>query len=214
MQISPKTTLVTLTVYLIRHAQDPEGFRGGWSDLGLTDAGIDQSHQLAAFLEQRSVAFDTLLASDLKRARATAEIVGRRFGLQVQASTAWREVNNGELAGMPEREARERFPGLFFGSLGLDEAYPGGESPGRFKERIHEAFAKLETDIDRGVVGPRVALVIHNGVVTVLSALVTGANWSNRDPGPGVPYTGVRVLTRGVGGWRCLDVYPPQPGGV
>lgn len=207
-------TPVETIVYLIRHAQDPDGFRGGWSDLGLTDAGIGQSHELSAFLEQQPIAFDTLLTSDLKRAQATAEIIGQRLGLQVTASAAWREMNNGELAGMPEREARERFPGLFFGSLVWDEAYPGGESPRRFAERIYDAFAALEADIDRGVIGPRVALVTHNGVITILSALVTGANWSNRDPGPGVPHTGVRALTRGVEGWRCLDVYPPQPGGV
>ncbi len=139
---SPIVTSVVPTIYLIRHAQDPDGFRGGWSDLGLTDVGISQSNELARFIKEQGIAFDTLLTSDLRRARATAEIVGQRLGLQVIALAAWRETNNGELAGMAEHEAREvSWFVLRDARLGRSVSERGKSSPiqGPYRQGLREA---------------------------------------------------------------------------
>ncbi len=60
--------------------------------------------------------------------------------LPVQEEFQLREMNNGDLAGMLNDEALERYPGLFFSSLKMNEPYPNGESPNDFFMRIKKWF--------------------------------------------------------------------------
>jgi broad specificity phosphatase PhoE len=74
-------------------------------------------------------------------------ILAKKLNLHVQLSAAWRETNNGFLAGMPNSEAEEKYPGLYFSSLEMDEKYPGGESPIKNFKRIKHIFESLCNEI-------------------------------------------------------------------
>ena len=128
-----------MKIYLIRHAADEPGFRGGWSQTGLSQLGRDQARKLAA--------------------RIAAEQQG------------WREINNGDLAGIPNDVARKQYPGLFFNSLEMDERYPSGESPRELLNRVTLAWAAL-TD--------NVAIVTHGGVISVLYRILLKVEWPNK----------------------------------
>lgn len=163
-----------MELHLVRHGHHPDGFRGGWSQHGLSDLGRRQAWALAERLGLEGWTVDNLISSDLPRAVQTALPVARRLGRRLWRDAAWREVNNGVLAGMPNREVERRFPGLYWDRLAVDEAYPGGESPRQFQARVAAAWERLQARLDAGEVGPRLMLVTHGGVIKVLHALLTG----------------------------------------
>lgn len=47
-----------------------------------------------------------------------------------------KQIISSDLAGMLNETALEQYPGLFFSSLKMEEAYPNGESPKDFYLRI------------------------------------------------------------------------------
>lgn len=174
-----------MKIYLIRHAADEPGFRGGWSQTGLSQLGWDQARKLAARIAsgQQDWKISTIVSSDLPRAMETAEGIGEAVGVEPAYSQAWRETNNGDLAGIPNDVARKQYPGLFFNSLEMDERYPSGESPRELLNRVKIAWVALLSDsVATGGTEANVAVVTHGGVISVLYHLLLEVEWSNKTP--------------------------------
>ena len=84
------------TLLLVRHGEtdwNADGRLQGHTDRPLSDFGRRQARQLADELEGEQ--FDAIYASDLARARETAEIVGARLGLPVVLDPDLREKDWG-----------------------------------------------------------------------------------------------------------------------
>ena len=161
-------------IYLIRHGQDDETVRGGWSNAPLTEVGIQQAEELAKKLDELNIS--RIYSSDLRRSMQTAEILGIYLNIKVEPIPDFREVNNGDLAGMKNDEALIRYPGLFWNQLKWEERYPGGESPKEFFERISGAWDNFTKDQTEDVV-----LVTHGGVINVISAILQNKQYNNRE---------------------------------
>lgn len=166
-------------IYLIRHGKDDETVRGGWSSSPLTEEGFSQVSKLADEIEKHKEAFAVkhIFSSDLPRAVQTAEPIAQKLGLTVAYHSIFREVNNGDLAGMKNEIANERYPGLFWNKLAWDEKYPNGESPKEFYERISHSWHELEKmfSCDENII-----LITHSGVIHVILSLVEGNQYSNQ----------------------------------
>lgn len=171
-----------MKVFFVRHGKNDDSYRGGWSSLDLIPEGIRQAKQLAKYLKEntRDYAIAQIVSSDLPRAMTTANIIASELGLPVQEEFQIREANNGDLAGMPNHIANEKYPGLFFSSLGMNEAYPNGESPNDFYRRIKEWFSAFISDCRNEE--SNVLVVTHGGVINVIYHLVKGMEWSNKGP--------------------------------
>lgn len=177
-----------MKLIFVRHGQDDDRFRGGWSNLDLTPEGMQQSEQLAAHLKvnQSRYQISRILSSDLRRTMTTARFISEALGLPIQPEPQLREMNNGDLAGMPNAEALLQYPSLFFSALDMDEAYPNGENPRAFYERIRCWFDAFLRD-HRNSPG-NTLIVTHGGVINILYHLVKGAEWSNKNrPFPAAP---------------------------
>jgi len=98
--------------------------------------------------------------------------------LEVVLKPEFRETNNGIFAGMPNDIANEKYPGVYWSALDWDEAYPQGESPHNFYERIKSAWEDLSKAIIKD--GKNTALVTHNGVINVILTLVESKEYSNK----------------------------------
>ncbi len=101
----------------------------GWTDLPLTDYGRQQAERLAETL--RSYDVQRVFASDLRRARETAEIVAQILGIPMVLDHRLREVRRGELEGYVAGIAALEYP-EFFEAWRQDFYHarpPGGESP-------------------------------------------------------------------------------------
>ena len=186
-----------MKLFFVRHGKDDENYRGGWSSLGLVPEGVEQAKQLASYLGEKKDEFGIkkILSSDLSRAKETADIIAEVLDLPVITDEELREADNGELAGMPNAEALEKYPGLFWSTLKPDECYPGGESPMQFFSRIKswfEAFLNMCREGEGNVL-----VVTHGGVINVVYHLVRGVEWSNAKKSVPVENCSVHVLEVG-----------------
>ena len=173
-----------MVIYLVRHAKDDESYRGGWSDLGLVEEGLNQAKLLGQYLHENSQEFciSKLISSDLKRAIQTTREIEKALQIEAQFSSEWRETNNGVLAGMLNSDALEVYPGLFFNALEMDEPYPEGESPREFYNRIKDTFNELCQSMLTQKENHNVMIVTHSGVINIIYYLVKGLEWTNKSP--------------------------------
>lgn len=166
-------------IYLMRHGADDETRLGGWSDASLSSLGIAQAEKAAEMIAESNYDISYIVASDLPRAKQTADIVGKCLDIQIELHPLFREVNNGPLAGLSKKEAMIKYPGLYWRSLGWEECYPNGESPRQFFKRIKAAWEQLKQTAEkqRG----NTLLVTHGGVIDVILCLENGAPYTNRN---------------------------------
>ena len=163
---------------LVRHGKDDDTVRGGWSQQPLTDEGEVQAAELAVFAQKSGLGIQQVYSSDLLRAMQTAQIVADSLRLPIVPKPEFREVNNGNLAGIKNELAAEQYPGLYWNTLAWEQQYPGGESPKEFYERIRCAWDVLQKDIlERN---ENVMFVTHGGVMHVMLSIVKGEIYSNQ----------------------------------
>jgi len=96
---------------LIRHAEttwNSEGRVQGWLDPPLNERGLLQAELLAERLSHEHA--DAIYASPLRRARVTAECIGRALNLPVQLDDRLREHYLGEIQGLTGKEIEAKFP--------------------------------------------------------------------------------------------------------
>ena len=164
-----------MTVYLFRHGADDSSKRGGWSNHPLTEEGVLQSEALAHKFIQNQCDAKIVCSSDLLRAKQTAEILAHQMHLEIEYTPDFREVNNGDLAGMDNDTANKLYPGFYWRTLEWEQRYPNGESPKDFYNRIKAAWEKLiKIDYES------IILVTHGGVINVILHLVNGTEYSNK----------------------------------
>ncbi|WP_195497382.1 histidine phosphatase family protein [Streptococcus constellatus] len=169
-----------MNILFVRHGKDSDQHRGGWSQLDLLPEGKREAKMLADYLVQHKedYHFTKMITSDLKRAETTAEILARKLQLPVEKESTLRETNNGDLAGMLNSEANQKFPRLYFRSLAMDEHYPNGESPREFYQRIKtwfELFLKENHNSDETQI-----VVTHGGVINIIYHLLNQIEWTNK----------------------------------
>ena len=105
-------------------------------------------------------------------------ILAEKLQLPLEKVRDLRETNNGDLAGMLNSEADQKFPRLYFRSLAMDEHYPNGESPREFYQRIKtwfELFLKENHNSDEMQI-----VVTHGGVINIIYHLVNQIEWTNK----------------------------------
>jgi broad specificity phosphatase PhoE len=145
------------TLLLVRHGETDWNAAGrlqGHTDRPLNDYGRRQAVELADRLAAEDVS--AVYASDLARARETAEIVGTRLGLDVVVDTDLRERNWGTWEGLT--------PGQ------RDAVVFEGETPAEHGVRIMRAVERIAERHP----GERVVVVTHGGSMRRLQAAVTG----------------------------------------
>jgi probable phosphoglycerate mutase len=127
---------------LVRHGQTDwnlEGRYHGQSDVPLNQHGREQARRLAQQL--LSQAFMAIYASDLWRARETAEIIAQVLHLPVKLDARLREINQGEWEGQLVEAIKEQYIGLWQ-ERARDPSNvrpPGGETVGEVAERVYAA---------------------------------------------------------------------------
>src|SRR5690606_38159240 len=104
------------TFLLVRHAQSSGNLSGGtlmggWTDLPLTELGLQQAAALAERLSAEPLP-DVILSSPLQRAVRTAAVLAERLSSgPLVLDPALREIGCGEVDGWPTQRVQERYPG-------------------------------------------------------------------------------------------------------
>ena len=157
-------------VWFIRHGESLWNAEGRWQGQGdppLSPRGQQQAAEAAERLAGLGIAL--LAASDLARARATAERIGARLGLVPRFEAALRELDVGRWSGLHRAEIERRWPDELarFRAGDLTLAPGGGESRLALRARAARVLAELA----QAAAGP-LAVVSHLGL---LRSLVPGA---------------------------------------
>jgi probable phosphoglycerate mutase len=142
---------------LVRHGEtdwNAEGRLQGHTDRPLSDYGRGQARRLAEELAGEQ--FDAIYASDLARARETAEIVGARLGLPVVLDPDLREKDWGNWEGLTSTER-----------LGVELV---GESTEQHQIRMLAALGRIAAKHPYG----RVLVVTHGGSMRRVQTEVLG----------------------------------------
>lgn len=154
-------------IYLMRHARvryfeglDPER-------VVLTDEGRGQAEAAARALE--GVVFDRIVTSGLTRTLETARIVAP--GREPESCYGLREIESGEIRGVPPDEVQEMMSTAFRGVVPLETRFLGGETVGELFDRALPELDALLADASWDVL----LLVLHGGVNrALLSHALTG----------------------------------------
>jgi len=143
------------TMLLTRHGEtdwNRELRIQGSSDVELNDLGRAQARGLAQELEHLDI--DAIYSSDLRRARATAEVVAASHGLDVRLDPRLRERSFGSWEGL----TREDVAALPEGS------HHDGESDDEVRERVVEAVQAIADAHP----GEQVLVVSHGAALNTL----------------------------------------------
>ena len=169
-----------MNLLFVRHGKDSDQHRGGWSQLDLLPEGKREAKMLADYLVQHKedYHFTKMITSDLKGAETTATILVEALQLPLEKESSLRETNNGDLAGMLNSEADQKFPRLYFRSLAMDKHYPNGESPREFYQRIKTWFQRFLQENDDS--DETQIVVTHGGVINIIYHLVNQIEWTNK----------------------------------
>lgn len=192
-------------ILLIRHGEtdDNKDLRfQGQSGRGLNALGRDQAARLAARLAALSARPAALYASDLDRARETAEIVGRAVGLAPAFDPDLREVFLGGWQGLTQAEISARFPEEWAAfRRGEDLHRGGGESYVELGDRVSRAIDRVAAAHP----GALAAVVSHGAAIKIFTARVLRMPTAGLRSFRVMANTGVTVVERSAeGAYRLL----------
>lgn len=140
----------------------------GHIDIGLNDEGQRQARSLARALQSEHPA--AIYASDLQRARNTAQAVADIHQLPVHIDSALRERCYGAFEGLMYDEISLQHPEAFalWQSRDPQARFPAGEREAETLEEFHQRSVDVVTRIAQQHPDQRIVIVTHGGVLDCL----------------------------------------------
>jgi probable phosphoglycerate mutase len=152
---------------LIRHGETTFNVErrlpGHLPDVPLTDEGRRQAHRAAVALS--AIPLSAVFSSPLERARDTAEIIARGWGLPVQLDDRLKDTDSGRWSGQKIDDLARSDPEWRAFVAHPTEPPPGVESLAAVMER---AVATVEDVLRNAELGAVIALVAHADVIKLI----------------------------------------------
>ena len=153
-----------IKLVLVRHGQSAWNLENrftGWTDVDLSEKGVQEAKEAGKVLKEKGFEFDVAYTSVLKRANDTLNYILNEMGEEnIPIKKSWRlnERHYGALQGLNKDETREKYGAeqvlLWRRSTNVrppelsidDERYPGNDS--KYKELKPEELPRTENLID------------------------------------------------------------------
>ncbi|MDK1025203.1 MAG: histidine phosphatase family protein [Gammaproteobacteria bacterium] len=179
-------------ILLVRHAQTRANIDQVWhgiTDTPLTPEGHRQASLAGHYINDHFAPLSKVYASQLQRARHTAEAIAQHQGLTVESDKRLQEVDNGDWEEMSYADLHEQHN--YWSNTMREDSYsaPGGESR---REVTRRMLASL-SEIARRHIEETVAVVSHGLAIAMVLAHLTeseSADWSTYD----TQNTGITIL--------------------
>jgi len=164
---SPSTTAGAPNVLMVRHGESEWNALGKWqgrADIALTEAGREQARAAADYVRTTALPVTRVLASTLRRAHETAEIIAERLGLAaVMTDQRLVETDVGPWEGLRADEIEAGWPRY----LRDRKTPPGFEPPDQVFARATQAIREA------ALVGEHTLIVSHSGVIRTIRRIMT-----------------------------------------
>jgi broad specificity phosphatase PhoE len=200
-------------IVLVRHGATDWNLQGrcqGATDRELSEVGIRQAEQIATLLRDENI--EAVYASDLRRARQTAELISQPHNLPVMIEENIRELNHGALEGLTFNEIKQSYS-EFLARWRTEPAeiqVPGGEKLIDVAERAWEGVTRIA---ERHVAAESIVVVSHNFPILGIVCRVTGTHLNNYRSFHLDPCGITRLQRNGASAWSLTEVnnreYPP-----
>lgn len=171
-------------IVLVRHGETDfnveDRWQGSRSDVPLNDTGRGQAAAVADRLAERYGSdLAAIYASDLARARETADILADRLELEVVEEPALRELDHGRWDGLLKSDIMRRFPEEYaaYQADPRDTRRGGGDSYVDLGERLWPALERLAGRH----AGERIVAVSHGGPIRLVMSRVLDRPLTERD---------------------------------
>ncbi|MEU2558598.1 histidine phosphatase family protein [Streptomyces longispororuber] len=193
-----------LRLILWRHGQTAwnleRRFQGS-TDIELTDAGVAQARRAARLLA--SLKPDAIIASDLKRAAATAAELAAVTGLDVTHDEALRETYAGRWQGLTHEEIIERYGEQYAAwKRGEPVRRGGGELETEVADRAAPVVLRHAEKLpDNGTL----VVASHGGTIRTTIGRLLGLDSHHWESLGGLSNCCWSVLGQGARGWRLLE---------
>jgi len=175
----------------------------GSSDRDLSAVGVRQAEDLAVQLRAENIG--AIYASDLKRARRTAEAIGQAHHLPVIIEERIRELDHGKLEGLTFSEIKANF-GEFLTRWRTEPAelqVPGGE---RLIDVAERAWIGLNEIVTRHGSSENIVVVSHNFPIVGVVCKITGTHLNDYRKFHLDPCGVSRLHCNGDGRWQVTHV--------
>ncbi|MGA1454188.1 MAG: histidine phosphatase family protein [Ilumatobacteraceae bacterium] len=161
------TTAGAPKVLMVRHGESEWNVLGKWqgrADIALTEAGREQARAAADYVRTTALPVTRVLASTLRRAHETAEIIAERLGLAaVMTDERLVETDVGPWEGLRADEIEAGWPRY----LRDRKTPPGFEPPDQVFARATQAIREA------ALVGEHTLIVSHSGVIRTIRRIMT-----------------------------------------
>ena len=170
------------TLVLVRHGQSEWNLKNlftGWTDVPLTEKGIEEAREGGRALKEQGLQFDIAFTSGLVRAQETCRLILEEIGqpdLQTIRDTAINERHYGDLQGLNKDNAREKW--------GEEQVHIWRRSyttppPGEEGESLRDTGARvwpyyIRTILPRVMSGQRVLVAAHGNSLRALVMVLDG----------------------------------------
>ena len=154
-----------MKLLVIRHGEseaDLLDVHEGRADFSLTERGHRQAQAMAEYVAA-NYRIDRIYASTLTRAMQTARHLSDATGVPIRPEHDLMEFNNGLLAGLPHKEATEKYPRV--PDLPPDKSVYEQESLVEFRNRAERILTKILAEASEN---DTVAVVTHGGTINQL----------------------------------------------
>ena len=149
--------------YFVRHGEslwNVENKICGATDIDLTEKGFQQAEQAAENILRQQLKIDMILASPLKRAYHTAQVISERTGIPLKAEPRLTEQNFGKWEGTARDGEDFRIAKTHF-----IESWDGGESMLRTAHRVYSLLDEITSQEETVYL-----LAAHNGLARIIQS--------------------------------------------
>lgn len=148
------------TLIFVRHGDYIKEDNGVLVDFGLSEMGQQQAILLSQRWQEEGFEADLLIASTMRRAQETAQIVSQSLDVPIIDDDDFQEWRNtDDYTSMDQ--FNERLSAAAPSRRVFTETYDGGETWSQFMLRVGGAIARVADDY----AGRRIVIVAHGGVV-------------------------------------------------
>ena len=195
-----------MEIVLVRHGATDWNLEHrcqGSSDRDLSDIGERQAEALAERLRRETI--HGVYASDLKRARRTAEMISLPHQLPVIVEESIRELDHGHLEGLTFNEIKHNYGDFLtrWRSQPAELQVPGGE---RLADVAERAWNGLNQIVARHEASDTIIVVSHNFPIVGIVCRITGTDLNDYRNFHLDPCGMSRLHRNGDGSWRVSHI--------